>query len=655
MYIITTLGMVIRFLTGLARCRGASVTTVAALVLPAMIGMAGLVAEYGHGLLSKVENQRVADLAAYAGALAYNTTSSTIAMTAAADEVAALNNIPAGSVAVTLVTSPSGDGHSAVDVSVATQVPLLLSQIMGSGPTLPVSSTGYAELVAGAPACILALKSGGTGVTLSGGTAVSAPACAVASDNTITVPCGDSITTISAAYDSAAIPSQPCGGIAAPAGKTLSLVHTLTPDPLAGNSGVTTATGRLTNVAAMAAPSAPTVSAGQDVSFAYSPSATQAQCNSIPGVSCSFSGNTWTLTASGHSSYNFGNITLGGGINLNFSTGGSPSAVYNFSGSINNTGTIVAFGPGTYNIAQGLITGGGTTTTFGAGTFDIGQATSACGGGGRYSICNTSSLTVGGPSTFVLSAGIDNTGGSSLTMGSGSSNSFNIGPGSDGNGIIAGGGSKTVFGDATGAGDLFQMVGNFNVSSGGGSCMTISAASQHDIEGYFATAGGTLLGSGVYTVTGYIGLGANGGGDVSCNGSILGMSGTGVTLVTGGGSTPSSGTCAGQAFCLAAGYNNVSLIAPSSGATAELVAIGPIPTSNTAGASFGEGAVNTNLSGVFYFPNGTISLGGNASVGSSAGQCLELIGSQVTLTGGSTAASTCISGTTSGATVRLIQ
>ena len=67
---------------------------------------------------------------------------------------------------------------------------------------------------------------------------------------------------------------------------------------------------------------------------------------------------------------------------------------------------------------------------------------------------------------------------------------------------------------------MFQLVGNFNVSSGGGSCMTISAAAQHDIYGNFpASAGGTFLGSGVYTVTGYVGLGApNGGGDVTCNG-----------------------------------------------------------------------------------------------------------------------------------------
>jgi hypothetical protein len=647
--------MVIGFLSGLARCRRASVTTVAALVLPALIGMVGLVAEYGHGLLSKVENQRVADLAAYAGALAYNTTNSTTAMTTAADSVAALNNVPAGDVNVSLVSSPSGDGQSAVKATIATQVPLLLSQILGSGPNLPVNSTGYAELIAGTPACIIALKSGGTGVTLSGGTTVTASACAVASNNTVTVPCGDTITTPTVAYDSAGLPSEPCSGIVAPTGKTLSLVHAATADPLTTNTGVTTATARLATVGAMTAPAAPSVTTGGDIAFGWSQSQTQSQATA-DGCAATWNGsNTWTLSCAGATSYNFGAITVGGGINVNFNTGGAATTTYNFSGSINNTGSVMVLGPGIYNIAQGVITGGGTTTTFGAGTFDIGRATSGCNGGNTYSICNTSTLTFGGPSTFVLQAGIDNTGGSTLTLGSGTTNSFNIGPGSDGNAIVAGGGSKTVFGDATGASDIFQMIGNFNVSSGGGSCMTISAAAQHDIEGNFATAGGTFLGSGVYTVTGYIGLGSNGGGDVTCNGVDVGMSGTGVTFVDGGGSTPSSGTCSGQAFCVASGYNNVSLIAPTAGTTAGLVAIGPTSTSNTAGATFADGASNTNLSGVFYFPNGTISLGGSASVGSGTGQCLELIGSQVTLTGGTTAASTCIAGTTSNSSVRLVQ
>ena len=114
------------------------------------------------------------------------------------------------------------------------------------------------------------------------------------------------------------------------------------------------------------------------------------------------------------------------------------------------------------NVVWGLKTGGGSTTTFGAGTFNIGAGTSACNDGGTYSICHTgSTLTFGGPSTFNLAAGIYNSGGETITFGSGTTNSFNIGPASNGNAIYVGGGAVTTFADATGAGDLFQMVGKF--------------------------------------------------------------------------------------------------------------------------------------------------------------------------------------------------
>ena len=650
--------MVTAFLKGFCRRNSGSVTTVAALALPLMIGVAGLVAEYGHGLLVKVENQRAADLAAYEGAVVYNATNSTTSMTSAADAVASLNGLSASALNVSLVTSPSGDGNQAVMVTVTTQVPLVLSHIIETNSQVQVASTAYAELAAGAPACIIALKPSGAGVTLSGGTAVSAPACAVASNNSVSVPCGDTITTKTVDYNSGSPPSQPCSGIQPPTGvASVSLAHLSTPDPLASNTGVTGATSRLSAVAGLTAPSGPSVTSGGDIGFGWSQASTQAQATA-DGCSAAWnsSASTWTLTCSGASSYNFGNITVGGGITVNFATTGSASTIYNFSGSIDNTGTAMTFGPGVYNIAQGIITGGGTHTTFGAGTYTIGMATSGCGGGGKYSICNTgTSLVFGGPSTFVLAAGINNSGGSSLTLGSGSTNSFRIGASSDGNAIYAGGGSSTVLADAVGGSSVFQLAGNFDVASGGGSCMTLSAATQHDISGYFATAGGTNLGSGVYTVAGYVSLGGNGGGDVTCNGATVGMSGVGVTFVVGGGSTPSSGSCSGQAFCLAAGYNHVTLTAPTTGTTASLVVIGPTSALNTAGASFTEGASATSLSGAFYFPNGPVSLSGGASVGNGPSQCLELIGSQVTLSGGTTAASTCISSGSSGASVRLVQ
>ena len=667
-----------------------AITVVSAIAIPVLIGVTGLVAELGHGLLTKSENQRIADLAAYAGALAYNSTSSSTNMTAAAQRVATMNGIPSSAVSATLVTSPRDSSSQAVLVNISTSNLVLLAPVTKTTASLTIGASSYAQLGAKTDPCIIALNASGTGVTLSGGTSVTASACAVASNNTVTVPCGTRITAKIVNYNSSAAPSQPCSGITAN-----SVSKATTTDPLAANTGVTTAVARVATVAALTSPTAPAAPSsvtGKPIDFAYNASSTQAQATAI-GCTATVSGSTWTLTCPSGGTYNFSALTIGGGINLNFNTSGSALNVYNFSQSLSTSAT-TAFGPGTYNFAQnvttngtttfgagtyniggaftagggatttfgagtfnitgGITTGGGTTTTFGAGTFNIGRSASACSGGGMYSICNTSTLTFGGPSTFNLTAGLYNSGGSTLTLGSGTTNSFNIGGSSDGNAVYAGGGSKTIFADATGSSNVFSLNGNFNVASGGGSCMTISAAAQHDIDGFFTTAGGTILGAGVYTVNGYIGLGANGGGDVTCSGSTVGMNGTGVTLVTSGASTMSSGSCSGLSFCIAAGYNNVTLTAPAAGATAALVVIGP--ASATAGAALTEGASNTSVSGAFYFPKGPISLSGGASIGNGTGQCLTLIGTQISLSGGTTAASTCISSAgSSSSSVSLVQ
>jgi hypothetical protein len=638
-----------------------TVTIFAAVAFTLLVGFAGLVTEYGSAVLAREDTQRVADLAAYSGALAYSQAGPN-GLDVAVDRIGSLNGIAAADLAASVGVSPSGDGNQAVQVTVTTQVPLTLSRVFGTASQLTVTASAYAEIVSSGAgnACVIALNTGGTGVTLSGGTVLNAPSCAVASNYSVTVPCGTSITTIVVNYDSSSAPSVGCSGIQAPTGKTLTIAKKLTTDPLAGTSPITTPVAHISTVAAMTSPSAPSVSGGGDISFAYTPSSTQSQATA-DHCSASMSGSTWTLTCSGTGPFNFGSITTGGGINVNFNTGGSSSATYNFSGSIYNTGTTMTFGPGTYNIAQGVQTGGGTTTTFGAGTYNLGPSPTSNCSAGNYSICNTSSLTFGGPSTFVLSNGINNTGGSTLSLGSGTSNSYNIGKNTtgspSGNALYLGGGSKTTLGNATAAGDLFQVVGMVNVVSGGGSCLTLPAATAHDINGSFSTAGGTTLGAGVYTVNGYVALGNGGGGDVTCGGTTVGMNGNGVTFVISATSTPSSGTCSGQAFCLASGYNNVTLVAPSSGTTEDLIVIGPTTSTNTAGATFAEGAANTSISGVFYVPYGPFTLGGGASVGNGTSQCLEVIASQVSLTGGTALASTCsgLGGLSTSTTIALVQ
>jgi hypothetical protein len=567
--------------------------------------------------------------------------------------------------------------------------------VLWSRSSLPVSVSSYAELKGGAPGCIMALNTGGTGVTLSGGTAVSAPNCAVTSNNTVSVPCGTTITTKNVEYYSTSAPSEPCSGIQAPSGETLTITRGESTDPLAGTSGVTTATSRLTTVAALTAPAAPTVSGGTAVSFGYSTTTTQSALTA-DGCSGTFSGNIWTVTCGGSgvntsgsgSTFTFGAISLSGGITVNFNVSGNSAITYNFNGQICDSGTALHFGNGIYNIKGGVASGGGSNTTFGYGTFNIGAITSSsnpCGATTGYSIYNTGSVMTFGSSTnassFSLQGGLDNTGGETLVLGasctngssactgtsssntftSATGNSFNIGAASNGDALDMGGGATTYLGDATGTN--VEFVGNVNVSSGGGSCLWIGAANEHDVKGFFATAGGNTLGAGQYTITQYAALGGNGGGDVTCGGSTVGMYANNVTFVLGGSSTDSS-SCASvssTAFCVGAGYGHVTLIAPGSGsATAGLVVIGPTSSSNTAQASFGEGASNTSLSGAFYFPYGAISLSGAASVGNGSGQCLMFIGSQVTLSGGSALGSTCTDipgygGSSTSGTVALVQ
>src|SRR5262249_50977887 len=151
--------------------------------------------------------------------------------------------------------------------------------------------------------------------------------------------------------------------------------------------------------------------------------------------------------------------------------------------------------------------------------------------------------------------------------------------------------------------------------SAGGTCVELPAGSQHDINGSLNAAGGIYLGSGIYTLTGYASFGANNGGDVgNCPsaGVTTGVGGVGGSLILGGNSTVScSGTT--SVFCLGAGYATVSLVAPTSTSTlgsdtAGVAVVGPTNSNLTGAATFTSGAINTRISGVFYFPYGPINV-----------------------------------------------
>jgi uncharacterized membrane protein len=149
----------------------AAISVLSAVSLAAVIGISALVTEYGHGLLQRSDNQRVADLAAYGGALAYNTVysatgsiaSATTSGESAATKIAALNGLTGDGITVTpaFVTSPRLDGNNAVQVTVTTNLPMYLAAVLVASTTLPVTSTtlpvkatSYAEIVPAAPGSV---------------------------------------------------------------------------------------------------------------------------------------------------------------------------------------------------------------------------------------------------------------------------------------------------------------------------------------------------------------------------------------------------------------------------------------------------------------------------------------------------------------------
>src|SRR5947208_7411103 len=80
----------------------------------AVIGCSAIALEFGYGLIKRVENQRVADIAAIGGALVYNSTGSTTTTSSAVGNIAALNGLSSTAATSSVGSSPSGDGNHAV-------------------------------------------------------------------------------------------------------------------------------------------------------------------------------------------------------------------------------------------------------------------------------------------------------------------------------------------------------------------------------------------------------------------------------------------------------------------------------------------------------------------------------------------------------------
>ena len=283
-----------------------------ALSMPVVIGCAGLAVEYGSAVGLRAENQRISDLAAYAGAVAYSKEESEDRMRAAALAVVALNGGNPADASVSLVASPLDPAALAVRVDMAGVQPAFLSAILNDVVAIPVSSgstaiLGRAEEEEGG-ACVVALDASQSGITLSGGTTLNAPDCAIASNAAIGAPCGTRISALRVTYGSTLANCIWDNNVRE------TVARQSVTDPLAGHSGIAAAWARLSSVNAMQWPLMPTALSGTDVHFegGWNQSTAAAVKAKMPhGCSAAWSAPKWTVDCSGVQSGRQGREVVG--------------------------------------------------------------------------------------------------------------------------------------------------------------------------------------------------------------------------------------------------------------------------------------------------------------------------------------------------------
>jgi uncharacterized membrane protein len=129
----------------------AAISVLSAISLVVVIGISALSVEFGRALLQRLDNQRIADLAAYAGALVYDSAGADAARRTASN-IAALNGLTSQSATITteFVESPRSNGNLAVQVTVTTNLTMYLARVLTSNTSLSVVASASAEIEPGA-------------------------------------------------------------------------------------------------------------------------------------------------------------------------------------------------------------------------------------------------------------------------------------------------------------------------------------------------------------------------------------------------------------------------------------------------------------------------------------------------------------------------
>lgn len=430
-----------------------AVALIGALSLTTIVGMGAFAVEATQGYAVDTTNQRVADMAALAGALAYNVNSSTNEMTATAKAVVVAQGIAASAATVALVTDASSS-RQLVEVTITTAVPLALGRVFTAALSYDVTAVGAATtttIATTTPPCIAALSSSPAyAITMTGNSSVTAAGCAVDTNAGVSVA------------GSASIAAKQVD-----AGKTVSK---------SGGASITTSP-TANNVFASKANAASDWMSG-DAALKL----LLCQVNKLTGTSDSdyADGNTLctsplvTPPAAGTSDWD---LNYNPAVNV---------AAYRTS---NNTYVIPA---GTYSIRTLTLQGGITATFQGPVNLTIGSISM---GGGTVLHVGSGNIGINGK--------IDLSGGALADFDVGVGNTVTIGS-SGGVAINIGGGSKLCFtancGTPTAAAGTFSAGGN--ITSNGGSTIVFPKAATHVIAGNLDLSGSSTFGSGSYVIKG---------------------------------------------------------------------------------------------------------------------------------------------------------
>lgn len=204
-----------RLVGNLLRDRRGSVAVIAAIMAPVMIVLMIITIEVTAWSLTKMELQRMADAAAWAGALQYVATNDPQTATLSAVQMAEINSIPSSAQpswdSTTLTTTNGLTTASMIQGSSGTTLTAIVRQnvdkslsltLSGSNSLIVISATSTIQITSNAvepPKCLSALGGGSTSISLSGSSLIKGGGCSIRANGGITLS-GSAILDVGGTY-----------------------------------------------------------------------------------------------------------------------------------------------------------------------------------------------------------------------------------------------------------------------------------------------------------------------------------------------------------------------------------------------------------------------------------------------------------------------